>query len=173
MRPITDLIIRLQPYPQKLKEWCFLSPDFAKALKNSHPKRFISLGAVVVSRPRLTPEDEVIGFYVYDYGAKPNIFKQDFIVNIGARNKEFVIYTRFLGVSKSKYIKDITHFFEKYPSYSKTSHHTKFKDLPDEIKPRALEAIKLAKRIQKWGLREEISEKEWLMFDLELKKLGL
>ena len=161
----------MQPYPKKLKAWCGLNPDFAKALKSTHPKKFISFLAVVISRPLSRPKDEVIGFYVYDYAAK--IFKQDFIVNVNAGSKEFVIYTRFSGVKKSKYIRDISHFYKEYPSYPKTSHHPKFEELPKEIKPRARKAVKLADRIVKFGLREIISEEEYARIDLELRKQGL
>lgn len=172
MRPITDLILRLQPYPQKLKDLCNANPDFAKALKTTNPKKFVSLGAVVVSYPQQT-SDEVIGFYVYDYGSKPKMFKQDFIVNVGSKNEDFIIYTRFTGVSKSKIIRDISHFYQKYPSYPKDSHHPKYEAIPDAIKLRALEAVDLANRIIALGLREEISEEEYAKFDLELRKHGL
>lgn len=171
MRSITDLILRMQPYPQKLKDICIVNPDFAIALKTTHPKRFVSLGTVVVSYPQKT-SDEVIGFYVYDYGTK-SMFKQDFIVNVGFKNEEFIIYTRFSGVGKSKIIKDISHFYQKYPEYPKDSHHPKFEDIPDPIKPRALEAIKLAKKIQTLGLRDELSEEEYKKYDLWLRNLGL
>lgn len=124
----------MQPYPQKLRDLCLANPDFANALKTTHPKKFISLGAVIVSYPQST-SDEVIGFLVYDYGQKPEKFKQDFIVNVESKNKQFIIYTRFSGVKKSKIIRDINLFYQKYPSYPKNSHHPKFEDLPNAIKP--------------------------------------
>ena len=172
MHLLTDLIVRMQPYPQRLKELCQANPDFAKALKSTNPKRFVSLAAVVVSYPPST-SDEVIGFYVYDYESNPPMFKQDFIVNVGTKNNEFVIYTRFSVVSKSRIIRDINQFYEKYPTYNKGSHHPKFEDLPDDLKPRALEAIELANKVKVLGLRDEISDEEYAKIDLELKKLNL
>jgi len=76
-------------------------------------------------------------------------------------------------VNKSKIIKDINQFYQKYPSYPKNSHHPKYEELPDAIKPRALEAVALANRIKALGLREEISEEEYAKFDSELRKHGL
>ena len=57
--------------------------------------------------------------------------------------------------------------------YSKESHHIKFDDLPAEIKPRAEEAIALADRIERFGLRQEISDEEYMEFDEKLKQEGL
>ena len=66
MHLITDLIIRMQPYAKELKELCALNADFAQALKSTHPKKFVSLGAIVTSYPPSPRGDEVIGFFVYD-----------------------------------------------------------------------------------------------------------
>lgn len=172
MVPITNLIIRLQPYPQRLKDICMANPTLSKALKNTNPKKFISLGAISISYPPET-SDEVIGFYVYDYGAKTPLFKQDFIVNIGSKNTDFIIYTRFPSGTENKIIKDINDFFEKYPTYDRNSHRPTFEELPDGIKPRALQAIALAEKLTALGLREEISEEEYAWYDSEFKKLGL
>jgi len=174
MRQINDLMLRMQPYHPRLKEFCLVNSEFAKSLKSLHAERFVSLGAIVVSQCPLIPEDEIIGFYVYDYGANPKIFKQDFIVNVGCKNQEFIIYTRFSGTTKSKNIRDISHFYNKYPTYPKNSHHPKFEELPKEIQPRALQAINLANRIiDRGGPVSEISDEEYTRFDLELKKLNL
>ena len=85
MRPITDLIIRMQPYHSRIKEICHLNPDFAKSLKATNPKKFISLGAIITSYP--STGDEVIGIFSYDYKRNEKIFKQDFIVNLGNKGK--------------------------------------------------------------------------------------
>ncbi len=173
MPSIRDLVIRMQPYPEELKELCRVDSGFADALKSTHPEKFISLGAVVVSRSTVIPEDQVIGFFVYDYGARP-MFKQDFIVNKGARNKEFVIYTRYPS-ENNKYIKDISLFYEKYSDYPKKTHHPSCDEIPDLLKPRALEAIGLAEKIisNGWGVIDEISEEEFARIDGELRKLNL
>lgn len=172
MHPITDILLRMQPYPKELKDLCLTNSEFSAALKSTHPDKFISLGVVITSHCPLIPEDEVIGFLVYDYGPNPQ-FKQDFIVNIGSQRKKFVIYTRFSGVVKSKIIKDISHFYQKYPTYNKDSHHPKFEELPVEIQPRALEAIRLAERIKEMGLRQMLTDGEYRKFDTELSAMGL
>jgi len=110
MVSVTDLIVRLQPYSQGLKDFIKNNPDFAEALKINNPNRFISVGAVVISHSPLVQGDKIIGFYVYDN--KEEKFKQDVIVDIKGRDKEFILYTRFK--SKSKWVKDINDFEPKY-----------------------------------------------------------
>lgn len=172
MLKVTNLIVRMQPYPKNLKDLIIGDPDFAEALKVNNHTRFVSLGAVVTSYSPLVPEDEVIGFYVYDY--KENKFKQDFIVNIGKKDKEFVLYTRFSNPNKNKRIKDISQFFAKYSKgkYYIESHHPKFEDLPDVIKPRALEAINLADKLRGKPVKD-ISKEELERIDRELQEIGL
>lgn len=162
----------MQPYPEQLKAICRVDSDLEKALKNTNPQRFISLGAVVVSYPP-NSTDQVIGFFVYDYSKEPGIFKQDFIVNVGNKFKEFRIYTKFKGVKKSKIIRDISHFYQDYPTYSVDSHHPAFEDIPDEIKPRAKKAVALAEKLKKLGVRQELTKEECDWFDSELRKQGL
>ena len=173
MRPINDLIIRMQPLPEQIKRICDQNPDFSQALKITHPKKFISLGAVVISYPPNSNNDEVIGFFVYDYGLKPPKFKQDFIVNVSSASKEFIIYTRHRQATTSRYIRDINQFFQKYPTYPRDSHHPRFKEIPDSIKPRAKDAKELAERIMTFGLREELTDEEYNKFDQYLKGLNL
>lgn len=173
MRSIRDIILRMQPLPAQLKSICVKDPDFALALKATHPRRFVSLGAVITSYPQNANNDEVIGFLFYDYGVKPGKFKQDFIVNVGSKYKDFIIYTRHRKGEPSKYIRDINDFFRKYPTYSRESHHPRYNDIPDAIKPRAIEAIELANRIMRYGLREELTDEEYNEFDTYLRKLNL
>jgi hypothetical protein len=169
---VTDLIVRMQPYSPNLKRLILSDPDFAKALKINNHERFASLGAVVTSYSPLVPFDEVIGFYVYDY--KQDKFKQDFIVNIGKKDIEFVLYTKYSNPSNNSRIKDISQFFEKYSKgrYYIESHHPKFVDLPEVIKPRALEAINLANKLKGKTIRV-FSDEELKRIDRELQKLGL
>ena len=172
MVTVTNLIVRMQPYSSNLKSLILNDPDFAKALKINNHIRFVSLGAVVTSYSPLVPDDEVIGFYVYDY--KEDKFKQDFIVNIGKKDKEFILYTKFPNTNKNKRIKDISQFFEKYSGgkYYVESHHPRFEDLPDVIKPRALEAIALANKLRGKQVKN-FSTEELGKIDKELNKLGL
>lgn len=172
MITLESIIARLQPYPRALKDIIDGNPVFAKALKHSNPTRFIALGAVITSHSRLVPEDQIIGFIVYD--SKTGIFKQDFIVNIGNRHEDYILYTRFKGGDRDSKVKDISKFFEKYSDGTLYggSHHIKFEDIPDEIKPRALEAVELSKKLKLTGLRK-FTQKELDKFDVELKKLNL
>lgn len=166
-----DIIIRLQPYSKELIAFCKADQDFKNALKINNPSRFVSLGAIVTSHSPFVPEDEIIGFYTYDY--KIGIFKQDFIVNVGGENKDFILYTRLAGKQSSKNVKDISQFFTKYSKgkYYIETHHPKYEDLPEIIKPRALEAVALANKI-KSGLRN-LTPDELSQIDLELQRIGL
>lgn len=168
----------MQPYADEIKKLCRLNLDFANALKTLHSERFISLGAIITSRAygahsvQDSEQDEVIGLLVYDLVDK--VFKQDFIVNVEKKYKEFKIYTRFKGTNKSKIIRDITHFYQEYPMYSEKSHHPSFEDIPDAIKPKAFEAVQLANKLIALGeTRAEVSDEEYKKFDVELSKLGL
>lgn len=178
MKKISDLILRMQPYAEEIKKQCRLNADFANAFKTLRSAKFISLGVIITSRAYAATSaegsepDEIIGLLVYDIEKKT--FKQDFIVNVEKKYREFRIYTRFRGSPKSRIIRDITHFYQEYPMYSKNSHHPSFEELPDVIKPRALEAVQLAnKLIAMGGPRAEITDDEYNKFDAELRKLGL
>lgn len=169
MVSISDLIIRLQPYSQGLKNFITKHQDFADALKVNNPNRFISVGGIVISYSPLVPEDKIIGFYVYDN--KQEKFKQDIIVDINGKDKEFVLYTRYK--TKSRYIKDINEFEPKYGKgiYYNGFHWPKFEEIPDPLKSNARMALKLAK-LKNFEQRE-LTEAELEKFDRELSELGV
>lgn len=172
MTSVIDFIVRLQPYSPGLKAVIKKDPGFAGALKVNNPRRFVSAGAIMITRSPLVPEDKIIGFYVYDY--KEDKFKQDFIVDIEGKDKEFVLYTG-LRRSSGKRVKHIKEFFDKYGKnqyYLGHLHHPKFEDLPDPVKPNAIIALELAKRLKGHGLRK-LTNQEFKRFDSELRKLGL
>lgn len=171
MTIIADLIVRMQPYSKGLKSQIFNDSEFSKALKINNPSRFVSAGAVVISSSPLCPQDKIIGFFVYDI--KKEIFKQDFIVDVNGEDREFVLYTRNRK-NERKNIKDIKMFFKKYGQgvYYLNSHHPTYEDIPDEIKPSALRAIRLAKKLKITGLRV-LSESEIDQFDKDLTSMGL
>lgn len=171
---IENIIVRMSPFSKELKEICFSDADFSKALKINNPKRFVSLGAVITSVSPLCPQDQVIGFYTYDYGAKIPKFKQDFIVNIGNQNKEYILYTRKPKGITSKRVKDINEFYEKYSQgkYYIESHHPKFEDLPEILKPRAIDAVRIANNIKAGGLRK-LTKHDLKKIDKDLKKSNL
>ena len=108
-----DIIIEMMPFAKELKSWCNTHPKFAKALKIIYSERFITLQAIITSYSPNFPEDEVIGILVYDYQANPPCFKQDFIVNIGGKKKEFVLYTGAPKLIEDRNIKHINHFLKK------------------------------------------------------------
>ena len=95
-------------------------------------------------------------------------------MNIGKKDIEFVLYTKYSNPGNNPRIKDISQFFEKYSKgkYYIESHHPKFVDLPEVIKPRALEAINLANQLKGKAIRV-FSDEELKGIDRELQKLGL
>ena len=166
------LIIRTMPFSQQLKEWCLKHPEFSRALKVNHPERFIHLGAISTSRSPLVPEDEVIGVYALDYKPKTERFKQDFVVNKGGRNQEFILYTRLPGREYSRYVRDINEFFAIYSKdkYYKNAHWIEFKDLPGErLRQRAIEARERARELKAGGIRN-LTQGELDDFDSKIPK---
>ena len=151
-----ELLIEVQPFSRGIKDWCRAHPDFAKALKILYPERFITLGAVGTSYSPYRPNDQVIGFYTYAYRQKTPIFKQDFIVNVGGNDTEFVLYTRYKGEKDGRIVKDINEFFATYGKgqYYVEQHHLKFDQLPELLKERATQAINLAGRVLVGGIRQ-------------------
>lgn len=144
-----ELIVEMMPFSEELVNWCKAYPEFLVALKVIYSDRFISLGAIVTSYSPNYPEDEVIGIYTYDYKRKTPIFKQDFIVNKGKLNKEFILFTRNSKNGSSKYVKDINEFYATYGKggFYINSHHLSLEQLPEEIRERGLEAINLANKL--------------------------
>lgn len=168
---LADVIIETMPFSKELINWCKKYPEFLEALKITHPERFFHLGAVITSYSPNYPDDEVIGFYTYD--SKRKLFKQDFIINKGKLNKEFILYTRNPKGS-SKYVKDIKEFALTYGKggHYVNSHHLSFNELPNNIKGRALRAMNLAESVTKSGLIKLSQEQIELLFNeiTEIKK---
>lgn len=104
---LKEVILELQPFSDELNNWCKTHREFFSALKNIYPEKFISPAMIVTSYP--PTGDEIIGVYTYHHEMKKPIFKQDFIVNVGRLNTEFILYTRNPNGS-SKYVKDIIEF---------------------------------------------------------------
>ena len=169
-----EIVIATMPFSKELMQWCQAHADFMESLKNVHLRKFISLGAIVTSYPTNNPQDQVIGVYTYHYQRKNPIFKQDFIVNLGNRNKEFILYTRSKNGKKSKYVKDINDFYMKYGNTGDyvNSHHLTFNQLPGEIRPRAEHAINLARKIFATGAVQKTSKKFRYKLMQKIKKVG-
>lgn len=155
-----ELLIEFLPFSNELKGWCKFHPEFMTALKNIHYEKFVSLGAILTSFSPNYPKDEVIGIYVYDYSRKFPMFKQDFIVNKGKLNNEFILFTRNPKNLSSKYVRDISEFYLTYGKGGNyiNSHHLSFDELPEELKPRGLEAISLANKLKSSSLTKPSQE---------------
>lgn len=146
---LADAILETMPFSKELVDWCKSHPVFLSALKNIYAEKFISLGAIVTSYSPYAPEDEVIGIYTYDYQRKNPLFKQDFVVNKGKLDKEFVLFTRN-SKAGSRYVKDINVFFATYGkgNFYVNSHHVTFDELPSELKERGKQAMALAEKMK-------------------------
>lgn len=167
-----EIIIEMQPFSMELKKWCKANPEFSKALKITNFERFITLQVVATSYSPHYPDDEVIGFYALDYGMKKLTFKQDFIVNLGKKNQEFVLYTRYSNATNKKYIRDINEFFTTYGKggYYVGSHWVSLEQLPPEVSLRADKAILLAERLKESGLRY-LSNESLMEIYLQIREL--
>lgn len=153
---LKSLIIEMQPFSDGLKQWCRDHPEFTKALKIIYPERFITLQAVSTSYTDNSPADEVIGVYAVDYGVKSPRYKQDFVINLDKRDTDFVLYTGRPGENQGKYVKHIKEFFMTYGKnghYADT-HWPTFEQLPEELKPRAKDAMRLAIRLKELGIKK-------------------
>jgi len=165
MKKITlkEVILELTPFPEELVVWSKTNPEFLDALKNVYPEKFIS-PAMIIIYPAIRGDkdcegDIVIGVYTYHHELNKPIFKQDFIVNRGGLNQEFILYSRNPAGS-SRYVKDINDFFTKYGKHghNKNSHHMSLEKLPAQLQERGKEAIRLAEKM-KIGTPQEIPQK--------------
>jgi len=155
-----DVVIEATPFSAELIAWCSSHPEIKQALKVTNPDRFVALGHVTTSSSSNKPKDQVIGFYAYDYIVER--FKQDFIVNVGNTNREFVLYTRLPKEDKGlygRYVKDINEFFAIYGKRSDyaATHHPSLEEIIGLNEPvltdRALRYIELGARLKSEGLK--------------------
>lgn len=153
---LEDVILELQPFSDELNSWCKAHQDFFTALKNIYPEKFVSPAMIITSYP--PTGDEVIGVFTYHHEMKKPIFKQDFIVNVGRTNTEFILYTRNPNGS-SKHVKDINDFYAKYGryGYTKSQHHLSLDELPIQLQERAKQAMRLAEKL-KIGYHQKIPQ---------------
>ena len=144
---LEDVILELQPFSDELNNWCRSPKEFFTALKNIYPEKFVSPAMIITSYP--TNGDEVIGVFTYHHELNKPIFKQDFIINVGWSNTEFILYTRNPNGS-SKYVKDINDFYIKYGKYgyTKSQHHLTLDELPTKLQERAKQAMRLADKLK-------------------------
>lgn len=157
---LQELLIEMQPFSDELKAWCKSHPEFAQGLKLDINK-FITLQAVSTSHTTNVPDDEVIGFYVYAHYLKTPKFKQDFIINVGSRNEEFVLYAADTNGNETTYVKHIKAFFGKYGKngHYNGTHWVEIAQLPKELIPRATDAIRLAGNIKRFGTNHITQDK--------------
>jgi len=161
---IADLVIEAMPFSSEIIKWCHAHPEFKEALKVSNPDRFYPLGMVQTSKPSARPEDFVIGFTAYDMISGK--FKQDFIVDVGSRHNNFVLYTNLPSKKFDKYIHHIKEFYAIYGkngSYAGTHHFdiSRLYALNNvELSERADRAVKKSAAIMKAGGRRPNSQAE-------------
>lgn len=161
---INDVVFEAMPFRNELVEWIRKHPDFKQGLKFSNPDTFLALGAVVWSFSPDHPEDEVIGFFTYDTDKK--FFKQDFIVNVGNKNTEFLLYSKQPSKKYGKYVQHFNGFKAKYAinGHYQNVHHLSLADLDamnnPELSERARSTIALAERIETGGGRNQPTSKE-------------
>ncbi len=154
---LEDVILELQPFSDELVNWCKTHKEFFRALKQIYPERFVSPAMIITSYP--ASGDEVIGMFTFHHQLKKPVFKQDFIVNTGKLNTEFILYTRNPSGS-SKYVKDINDFFNKFDKYGykKSDHHLSLEELPTQLHERARNAVELSRKL-KIGSPQKIPQK--------------
>lgn len=148
MTTAEELIIEMMPFSEEIKRYCKKYPSFFNALKVINFNRFITLQVVMITHSPNYPQDEVIGVYVYDYMSKTPRFKQDFIVNVGGKGEEFVLYTGLSSAVDGKRVKHINDFFEKYGKngYYENTHWQDLEQLPEQFRERAKKAIALGEK---------------------------
>lgn len=161
---MADVVIEAMPFSDQIIAWCHAHPEFKEALKVTNPDRFYPLGMVTVTKTKNVPNDKVIGFMAYDMDAK--IFKQDFIVDVDSKEREFILYTRHPQRQYGKCVRDINDFYSRYGKngdYADT-HHVDLKYIQSmgntELTERAERAIKTSEQIVAAGGRRAISQLE-------------
>jgi hypothetical protein len=161
---INDVVFEAMPFSSELVEWIRARPDFKEGLKFSNPDGFLALGAISCSHTPDVPGDEVIGFFAYD--TKEKLFKQDFIVNVGGTDTQFVLYSKQPSKRYGKYVKHFNEFKAKYAINGRYQnvHHLSLADLDAMNNPglseRARDTIALANRIEAAGGRKQPSSVE-------------
>jgi hypothetical protein len=143
------------PFSDDLCNFIDAHPETEAALKLSSPGRFVTIPLIFtsglpVSHPKAA--DEVIGIWYYDKNKpfcrlhkKACVFKQDFIVNVAQKGKEFIVYTA--NKKSPPYVQPIDKFFKVYGSNGKfyhdknkawNHHYATVRDLPNELRLRIL-----------------------------------
>ena len=161
---MADLVIEAMPFSDQIIAWCHSHPDFKYALKVTSPDRFYPLGMITTTRTKNVPDDLVIGFIAYDM--TEDIFKQDFIVDIGNEHRKFVLYSKHPEKKYGKYVHHIKDFFAKYGQNGDyaNAHHVDLNYIlamgNKELSERTQRAVKTSKEIVSAGGRRDVSQKE-------------
>lgn len=128
---IVDVILAAIPFSDELIQWAQTHPHFKEGLKFSNEDYFLPLGLILTSRSPRRPDDEVIGFVVWDRVKK--IFKQDYIVNVGCKNSEFILYSKIPGkldTPVTRHIKQLYALYEVDDAHGyEANHHLKLDDI--------------------------------------------
>ncbi len=161
---MADLVIEAMPFSDQIIAWCHAHSDFKEALKVTNPDRFYPLGMVTVTYTKNVPGDKVIGFMAYDMDA--GIFKQDFIVDVGSKEREFVLYTRHPQRRYNWYVRDIKEFYARYGKNGDYAniHHVDLQYIQGmgntELSERAQRAVEKSRQIIAAGGRRPVPQQE-------------
>ena len=133
------------PFSVGLRSFIITRPDFWKSLKLAQPNRFVLLPLLLISHlPDSEKNDgEILGLWYWDI--EKNIFKQDYIMNVGSNDKIFVSYSIDKFVTKTENVKTIQSFFNtigaggKYYTRDNTEkswmhHYRPENELPEPVK---------------------------------------
>ena len=154
---LTDVVIEAMPFSDSLIMWCQQHPNFKVGLKFANSGDFLALGLILTSSVPHKPNDEVIGFLVYDM--KQKIFKQDFIVNVGGNNTKFILYSKRPDKAYDGYSQHIKNFIADYGlngKYYKDVHHytiDQARQLNNDprFQERIESTLRIAKSIETYG----------------------
>lgn len=128
---IVDVILAAIPFSDELVEWVQTHPHFKAGLKFSNEDYFLPLGLILTSTSPKRPSDKIIGFVVWDKVKR--IFKQDYIVNVGSRNDEFILYSKIPGkldTPETRHIKRLYALYEVDPLHGyEVKHHLGLADI--------------------------------------------
>ena len=130
------------PFSDDLCEFMENHSEFYKSLKLYKSKRFIFIPVIGLSHLPASEgnlsNDEIIGMFYYDINK--DMFKQDYVVNVGGKNQKFISYTQ-RKIQEMGSVFSIDTFYKKYGKHGKyyykkgtvkyEHHYNNVEDLPN------------------------------------------
>lgn len=146
-----DYLIKRMPFRKELLDWCIAHPNFVDALKIIHMHDFVGFNGIITSHSPERPQDQVIGIVVYDL--KREILKQDFIVDLESKHKEFTLYSKlpkkYTKLYEHGVVQHIDDFYATYGGaghYYKDTHYPPIESLPNDLQARIKQYLTLTRR---------------------------